>query len=223
MRVLSTRASVMEGIADDEDLLAHHRKRFMKTISEQPGGCMVRVGSHIDKGGYSEFSLNRVGVHVAAHRFAYLLEYGRFDWSLFVCHRCDNRPCVNPAHLFLGTTIENSSDRQAKGRSVCGERIKSAALTADAVRSILHDARPRREIAAEHGVSVPTVRDVQLRLTWAHIDPHVSARQPKRITAELAREIRADPRLARRIARAKGLPARDVYRIKNGTWKPDLP
>lgn len=51
-----------------------------------------------------------------AHRVSYRLAYGDFDANLHVLHRCDNPPCVNPKHLFLGTNLDNIIDRNAKGR-----------------------------------------------------------------------------------------------------------
>lgn len=71
---------------------------------------------------------------VYAHRVAWELVNGTIPKGMFVCHKCDNPPCCNPNHLFLGTHIDNMRDSQNKGRNnhgpvMYGERHPLSKLT----------------------------------------------------------------------------------------------
>lgn len=88
-----------------------------------------------------------------AHRVAFALANGA-DASDCVCHRCDVRNCVNPAHLFDAPHLENMRDAHRK------RRIPSV-LSDDDVLAIRRDDRPHREIAAQYGCSVGYVSDVK--------------------------------------------------------------
>lgn len=76
--------------------------------------CWLWIGSRTKKGYGSYYAGNRRVEH--AHRVAYKLAYGDYDPNLHVLHRCDNPPCVNPKHLFLGTNYDNVMDRVRKNR-----------------------------------------------------------------------------------------------------------
>jgi len=114
---------------------------------------------------------------IAAHRFSYQLHYGPIPPEGCVLHNCpdgDNRACVNPAHLWLGTKPENNTDRHNKGRDARGEHDGNAKLTEEAVRQIrsrYHSGvLSQQEIANDVGISQTTVSDIVRSKTWKHIN-----------------------------------------------------
>lgn len=99
---------------------------------------------------------------------------GPIPEGLFVCHRCDNRACVNPAHLFLGTQTENIADAKAKGRlnPARGERAGKAKLTEDkvrAMRKLREDGATFSSLAKQFGISLPSTIHVCRRQHWRHV------------------------------------------------------
>ncbi len=126
------------------------------------------------------YGLIRIGTQqVAAHRLAWTLTRGEIPAGLFVCHNCDNPPCVNPAHLFLGTAADNNADMFAKGRGrwdrqhCKGQANRQAKLTdeqAVGVMACLLTGRYKQsEIAESFSVSQTTVNRIWRGLTWLHL------------------------------------------------------
>jgi hypothetical protein len=97
------------------------------TMPGMASACWVWTAGKSNKG-YGAFFVN--GKQLGTHRVAWMLTNGQISLdgdqrSLFVCHKCDRRDCTNPAHLFLGTHIDNVRDMVAKGRHVKGDRHPS--------------------------------------------------------------------------------------------------
>lgn len=113
----------------------------------------------------------------ASHRVAYEIANGPIPDALWVLHKCDNPRCVNPGHLFLGTSQDNVTDMDQKGRRVSnpmrGSRHANAILDEASVKEIVRRHRERGEtqagLAAEYGVSISTVNHIFTGRLWAHL------------------------------------------------------
>lgn len=114
-----------------------------------------------------------------AHRVAWILTYGPIPDGMLVCHRCDQKRCCNPAHLFLGTAAENSADMARKGRArancsgVKGERNGHATLT-DADIPLIRQRYALgnvtlSQLGREFGVGYGQIRRIVSRIGWRHI------------------------------------------------------
>jgi hypothetical protein len=135
--------------------------------------------------GYGSFKIkNR---RFSAHRLAFEVAHGCILNGLNVCHRCDNPPCFNPTHLFLGTYADNSADMARKGRAACGEHNghhthpersakgerNSHAKLSEAqiiqIRTLYAEGVRRSDIAEQFGITRGHVFDIGTRRLWKHI------------------------------------------------------
>lgn len=106
--------------------------------------------------------------YVNAHRYAYQVYVGEIPDGLHVCHSCDNRLCVNPNHLWLGTCADNMRDKVEKGRQRPGEEHPAAKITradVDFIRSSV-GVIPQKALAKEFGLVRQTVSDIQRGRIW---------------------------------------------------------
>jgi len=106
------------------------------------------------------------------HRVSYEMHKGIIPDGVYVLHSCDNRKCVNPLHLFLGTAMDNRLDMQAKRRHAHGERVRTAKLTASQVLEIyaLSDAgKGSPLIAKRYGISISMAWNIKTGKSWRHL------------------------------------------------------
>jgi hypothetical protein len=131
-------------------------------------GCWNWTG-RLAENGYGRVSAPGGNAYHLAHRASYREFVGPIPSGLCVCHKCDNRRCINPEHLWLGTRDDNMKDMVAKNRSLVGEKHPNSRLDAELVRQIREDAREYRAIAAEYGITFGMVGHIKLRRAWRHV------------------------------------------------------
>lgn len=130
--------------------------------------CWLWLGSRIH--GYG--NLKYQGNAWVAHRLAWTISNGQIPSDLCVLHRCDNPPCCNPKHLFLGTRLDNNRDRMLKGRGgdLKGTKQGNAKLTDEAVRFIRKNKKlSGPELARRFGVQRAAINKVRRGETWKHL------------------------------------------------------
>lgn len=138
--------------------------RFGLQIMRESSGCWVWVGSR-STNGYG--AIYYKGEKWTAHRLSWVLHHGEIPEGLCVLHQCDNPPCVNPEHLFLGTIKDNAQDAIAKGRF---PRLKvTSKLTAEQVEAIRTSKQSAKQIAAQFSITIWTVYDIRRGRSWSHI------------------------------------------------------
>ena len=136
-------------------------------------GCWLWTGQ--TKDGYGQFAVNQK--KIGAHRVAYFLKHGPFDYNLLVCHHCDNPPCVNPEHLFLGTDRDNTDDMIKKDRHAYGQRLPQTKLKEEDVLEIVrrcknnswkHNGRIE-EVAKEFNICAANIYSILDGRSWSHL------------------------------------------------------
>lgn len=161
-------------------------ERFWSYVDRKsPEECWEWTGCRFNTG----YGMLGVGSKCrSTHRLSWELHFGPVPGGLWVLHRCDNRSCVNPAHLFLGTARDNYHDSRAKGRHSAadrhgmrrhperirrGEQSNPARLTDAKVVAIRQRYKAggisQSALAREYGVTQSTIWNILFRKTWKHL------------------------------------------------------
>lgn len=125
----------------------------------------------LDKKGYGQIHDYKNGKRVtrAAHRVSYEINKGEIPQGMIVCHSCDNRKCVNPNHLWIGTTQDNINDKLKKNRGLYGSKHQNSKLTEEDVLEIRASSEKKAHLARKYKVSFMVITSILRRNTWKHI------------------------------------------------------
>lgn len=145
----------------DHQFIPNKYTAFLQKVDTQgfnPNACWVFTGA--GKGnGYGNVNVD--GKQISAHRRAYELFCGSVPEGFDVCHTCDNRWCVNPDHLFVGTRKENMEDCMSKGRTDGGNRKHLTENRVQEIRRRLKLGMSPRRISQQMDVNYHTVTAIQ--------------------------------------------------------------
>lgn len=172
---------------------------FAKLV--QRGECWEWPGP-LRKDGYVQTTCQ--GKHRFVHRIAYEFAYGPIPPGLSVCHKCDNRACARPDHLFVGTQFDNMADCVAKGRrtTIRGEAHYKARLTLEDVleirRAYKEDGVTQKELAVRFCVGQAHISSIVRGKAWPEANPIIEPCRSHMNTAKHARRQAEEMRAAGR-------------------------
>ncbi len=138
------------------------------TFEEDINGCYICTSHAPNAHGYPTLMI--LGYKQTMARYVFKQKNGDIPEGMFVCHKCDNPLCINPAHLFLGTPKDNMTDMIKKGRKInsYGEQNPNAKLTEKQVLEIIDDLKTMNcsEVGRKRGVPIRTVNDIKNGKKW---------------------------------------------------------
>lgn len=168
----------------DQNLLT----RFWRRVTKLEGDDACWVATKLKATGYGHIQVRRADgafISEGMHRTSWRLHRGPIPPGLYVCHRCDNRACVRPDHLFIGTIQDNHTDMVLKGRHARGltsgrygkpgqrgEASGTARLTNREVidiRRLYAVGASYQQLVLMFGVSFGCIKDVVLQKTWKNL------------------------------------------------------
>ena len=140
---------------------------------EPNSGCWLWLGA-LNKDGYGNIDIRKTTMvysTTGSHRVSYAVFVGPIPPGLSVCHRCDNRACINPDHLFLGTQKDNVRDAAAKQRmgKSRGEAHPDSKFTERDIRAIRASPLNNRQLAEAFDTCSSSISQIRTRRSWRHV------------------------------------------------------
>lgn len=147
---------------DEQKLLENAVKRFNDNI-EKTESCWIWKGSLSRGYGMIFYKKN-----MRAHRFSYFIHIGKLLMNYLVCHTCDNKLCVNPDHLYLGTPKDNSRDATERKRLKVGSDHHFSKLSDKDVNEIIKSSESGVSLSEKFGISKTHVSRIRNKKNWIH-------------------------------------------------------
>lgn len=152
-----------------DNRLHQSRERLLSMVRDATPSACIEWPGRVNKGGYGQTRFENWPT--PAHRAVFQHLHGKLASDHFVLHSCDNRLCINPFHLRVGSAADNAEDRDSRGRHRAqkGSDRPQAKLTAEKVREIRQSARTIDNLAEAYGVNRTTVWNAKRGKTWRHV------------------------------------------------------
>lgn len=150
-------------------------REFLISKTNREGDCIVWTGA-ISAQGYGVLAETRSSKWrlKLAHRLSYELFIGPIPNGLWVCHKCDNRKCINPSHLFASTPRGNTADMMSKRRdrhgTLSGLDSPNCRLTKEAIIEIRNSSERIKNLRLKFGVSKTCITNIRARKTYANLE-----------------------------------------------------
>src|ERR1700753_2039822 len=150
-------------MADENNMT---KEEFFSNVKINKNSCW-EWQRYLNKYGYGYISTE--GKSWSIHRYAYYVTHGSIPSKKWVLHKCDNRKCINPDHLYLGDNAQNVKDRVQRNRGAIAERNASSKLTTKEVTKIKKMTGTLRSVSEKFGVAIATIDDIRRGRTWKHV------------------------------------------------------
>lgn len=145
---------------------------FFQNIVKTADGCWEYQS--VDKNGYGRITISK-GKTIKAHRFSFEIHNNCTASGNYICHKCDNKKCVNPEHLYAGTAKDNAKDREERSiinRKMGQTHYKTKFTNEDIkqIRADLENGVMGKDLAKKYNVSKFCISAIKLRKTWKNIE-----------------------------------------------------